>query len=160
MQDTQAQATSVRAEVVVSAPVQRAFRVFTEEMASWWHPEHHILQGELAKMVIEPRVGGRVYDLGADGTECTWARVLAFEPPHRLVLRWDISPRWEIETDLEKTSEVVVTFVAEDDRTTRVELEHRHLDRHGEGWEGERDAVGSPGGWPGGLRRFAEYVER
>jgi uncharacterized protein YndB with AHSA1/START domain len=159
MQDTQATDTSVRTEVVVEAPIQRAFKVFTEEMASWWNPDHHLLEGELQEMVVEPRVGGRIYDLGTDGTECTWARVLAYEPPHRFVFSWDISPRWVIESDHSKTSEVVITFIAEDDRRTRVELEHRHLDRHGEGWGGERDSVGSPGGWPDGLRRFAEYVQ-
>jgi uncharacterized protein YndB with AHSA1/START domain len=160
MQDMQATETSVHTDTLVNAPVERAFKVFTEEMASWWHPDHHILAGELDKMVFEPRAGGRIYDLATDGSECTWARVLAFDPPHRLVFSWDISPRWEIETDHAKSSEVEVTFVAQDDRTTRVELEHRHLDRHGEGWEGERDAVGSPGGWPDGLRRFAEHVDR
>jgi uncharacterized protein YndB with AHSA1/START domain len=160
MQDMQATETSVHTDTLVNAPVERAFKVFTEEMGSWWHPDHHILVGELDRMVFEPRVGGRIYDLATDGSECTWARVLAFDPPHRLVFSWDISPRWEIETDHAKSSEVEVTFVAQDDRTTRVELEHRHLDRHGEGWEGERDAVGSPGGWPDGLRRFAEHVER
>ena len=160
MQDMQATQTSVHTDVVVKAPLERAFKVFTEEMASWWNPEHHILSGELEKMVFEPRVGGRIYDVGTDGSECIWARVLAFEPPHRLVFSWDISPRWEIESDHAKTSEVEVTFVAEDEQRTRVELEHRNLDRHGEGWEGERNAVGSAGGWPDGLRRFADYVER
>jgi uncharacterized protein YndB with AHSA1/START domain len=159
MQDMQATETSVRTDTVVNAPIERAFKVFTEEMASWWNPDHHIIAGELEKMIFEPRVGGRIYDVATDGNECTWARVLAFEPPQRLVFSWDISPRWEIETDHAKTSEVEVRFVAQDDETTRVELEHRHLDRHGEGWEGERDAVGSPGGWPDGLRRFAEHVE-
>jgi uncharacterized protein YndB with AHSA1/START domain len=151
---------SVRTEVTVQAPVERAFHVFTEEIASWWNPDHHILQGELKTMVFEPRAGGRIYDVATDGSECAWARVLVFEPPHRIVFSWDISPRWEIETDRDKTSEVEVSFQAEDGETTRVTLEHRNLDRHGEGWEGERDAVGSPGGWPDGLRRFAEYVER
>jgi uncharacterized protein YndB with AHSA1/START domain len=159
MQDMQATETSVHTDTLVNAPIERAFKVFTEEMGSWWHPDHHILVGELDRMVFEPRAGGRIYDLATDGSECTWARVLAFEPPHRLVFSWDISPRWEVETDHAKTSEVEVRFVAQDDLTTRVELEHRHLDRHGEGWEGERDAVGSPGGWPDGLRRFAEHVE-
>ena len=152
--------TSVRTEVVVNAPIERAFKVFTEEMASWWDPDHHLIQGQLERMVFEPRAGGRIYDVATDGSECTWARVLAFDPPHRLVFSWDISPRWEIETDHEKTSEVEVTFAAQDEHTTRVTLEHRNLDRHGEGWEGERDAVGSPGGWTSGLRRFAEHVER
>lgn len=155
----QATETTVRTETVVKAPIDRAFHVFTEEMGSWWNPDHHILQSEFRKTVFELREGGRIYDVGVDGSECCWARVLAIEPPHRLVFSWDISPRWEIEPDHDKASEVEVRFVAEGEDTTRVELEHRNLDRHGEGWEGERGAVGSPGGWPDGLRRFAEYVE-
>ncbi len=149
---------SVRTSVLVEAPIERAFHVFTEEMASWWHPEHHILRGELAEMVFEPRVGGYIYDRGVDGNECRWARVLAYEPPHRLIFSWDVSLRWELETDREETSEVEVRFEADGAERTRVELEHRNLDRHGEGWEGMRDAVGSPGGWPDGMRRFAQQL--
>ena len=106
-------------------------------------------------MVFEPRVGGHVYDRGVDGSECRWARVLAYEPPSRVVISWDINTQWQLETDLEKTSEVEVRFVAEAPDRTRVELEHRNLDRHGEGWEPMRDAVGSPDGWSDGLRLFA-----
>lgn len=94
-----------------------------------------------------------------DGSECRWARVLAFEPPQRVVISWDISPRWQIETDLERTSEVEVRFVAESPERTRVELEHRHLERHGEGWGAARDGVGGEGGWPLYLRRFAGLLE-
>ena len=90
---------------------------------------------EIAETVFEPRVGGHIYDRGVDGSECRWARVLAYEPPDRVVFSWDISPQWQIETDLEKTSEVEVRFVAETPDRTRVELEHRNLDRHGDGWE-------------------------
>jgi uncharacterized protein YndB with AHSA1/START domain len=154
----QATDTSVRASVLVEAPIERAFEVFTEEMASWWHPEHHILRGELAEMVFEPRVGGHVYDRAVDGRECRWARVLAYEPPRRLVFSWDISPRWELEVDPDKASEIEVRFESEGAGRTRVELEHRKLERHGPGWEGVRDSVGSDGGWPDGLRRFAERM--
>jgi uncharacterized protein YndB with AHSA1/START domain len=157
---TQAAETSVRTSIVVEAPIERAFHVFTAEMASWWHPDHHILGGELAEMVFEPRVGGHIYDLGADGSRCRWARVLAFEPPRRLVFSWDINTRWELEDDPAKASEVEVRFEPEDAERTRVELEHRKLERHGPGWDGMRDAVGSPGGWPDGLRRLAERVAR
>ena len=148
-------ATSVRTSIVVDAPVERAFSVFTEDMASWWPEGHHILEGELAEMVFEPRVGGHVYDRGTDGSECRWARVLAYEPPNRVVFSWDISPQWQLETDPARTSEVEVRFVAEGPERTRVELEHRHLERHGDGWEAMRDAVGSPDGWQGGLQLFA-----
>ena len=93
-----------------------------------------------------------------DGSECRWARVLAFEPPHRLLFSWDISPQWQLETDPEHTSEVEVRFTELGPSRTRVELEHRHLDRHGVGWEAGRDGVGSDGGWPLYLSRFAKVA--
>ena len=155
----QAADTSVRTSIVVEAPIARAFKVFTEDFGRFKPAEHNMLKVAIAETVFEPKVGGHIYDRGVDGSECHWARVLAFEPPDRVVFSWDISPQWQIETDPDNASEVEVRFVAQDDQTTRVELEHRHLDRHGEGWEGERDAVGSPGGWPDGLRRFGEYVD-
>jgi len=144
--------------VVVEVPIDHAFKVFTADMASWWPQEHHILEGQLAEMVFEPRVGGHIFDRGVDGTECRWARVLAYEPPTRVVFTWDISTEWRLEENPDKTSEVEVRFVAEGADRTRVELEHRHLDRHGEGWEGMRDAVGSPEGWAGSLRAYAGFV--
>ena len=110
---TQTAKTSVQASIVVEAPIERAFSVFTEDIGSWWPPEHHILQAELADMVFEPRQGGHVYDRGIDGSECHWARVLAYEPPTRVVISWDVSPQWQIEADPAKTSEVEVRFVSE-----------------------------------------------
>jgi uncharacterized protein YndB with AHSA1/START domain len=156
---TQAQDTAVRAEVVVDAPLERAFSVFTEGFGSFKPPEHNLLAVEIAETVFEPRVGGHLYDRGLDGSECRWARVLAYEPPHRVVFSWDISPQWQLESDLEKTSEVEVRFIPEGRERTRVELEHRNLERHGEGWEGEREGVASDGGWPLYLQRFAEVVK-
>jgi uncharacterized protein YndB with AHSA1/START domain len=152
----QAQDTSVRAAIVVEAPLERAFSVFTEDFGSFKPPEHNLLAVEIAETVFEPRKGGYLYDRGVDGSECRWARVLAYEPPDRLVISWDISPQWQLETDLEKASEVEVRFVAETPERTRVELEHRNLERHGEGWEGVRDGVASRDGWPLYLQRFAE----
>jgi uncharacterized protein YndB with AHSA1/START domain len=150
--------TAFSTSLVVDAPVETAFDVFTADIASWWPPEHHLLQAPLSTMVFEPRVGGHVYDVGIDGTECRWARVLAYEPPSRVVFTWDISPAWQIQTDPAKTSEVEVRFVPEGEARTRVELEHRHLDRHGDGWEGVREAVGSSGGWSVGLQRLADRL--
>ena len=155
---TPAEATSVRHEVVVNAPIERAFSVFTEDFGSFKPREHNMLSVEIAETVFEPRAGGHVYDRGVDGSECRWARVLAYEPPDRVVFSWDISPRWQIETDPERTSEVEVRFIAEAPDRTRVELEHRNLDRHGDGWEAVREGVDSGDGWPLYLRRFADVV--
>jgi len=154
---TQTADTAVRCEILVEAPIDRAFHAFTHEMSGWWDPDHHILEGELADMVIEPKVGGHIYDKGTDGTECRWATVLAYDPPHRFAFSWNISLDWKLETDMEKTSEVEITFTDEGDHT-RVQLEHRNIEKHGDGWEKMGEAVGSPGGWPGGLQRFANYL--
>jgi uncharacterized protein YndB with AHSA1/START domain len=148
---TQQQATSVTTTVDVEAPVEHVFRVFTEGIGTWWNPDHHILRAELAEMVFEPYVGGNIIDRGVDGSECRWSRVLGYDPPHRVCFSWDISLTWDVETDPAKTSEVEVTFTPEGQERTRVVLTHRHLDRHGDGWENMRDAVRS--GWS--LERFA-----
>jgi uncharacterized protein YndB with AHSA1/START domain len=153
-----AEPTSIRHEVVVEAPIERAFSVFTKEFGSFKPPEHNMLGVDIAETVFELREGGHVYDRGVDGSECRWARVLAYEPPNRVVISWDISPRWQIETDLEKTSEVDVRFVPETPDRTRVELEHRNLDRHGDGWEAVREGVDGDAGWPLYLHRFADVL--
>jgi len=156
---TQAADTTVRASVMVDAPIDRAFTVFTKEMGTWWPSTHHILQGELAEMVFEPRVGGNIYDRATDGTESRWARVLAYDPPNRLVFSWDISNQFQIEGDPEKASQVEVMFTAEGPGRTRVVLEHSKLDAHGEGWEQHRDMVGNQDGWQLGLEAFAKAAE-
>lgn len=155
----QATGTSVKTEIVVDAPIERAFTVFTHDIATWWPPDHHLLDGELEGTVFETHEGGHIYDRAVDGRECHWARVLAYEPPHRVVFSWDISLQWQLETDPEKTSEVEVRFIAETPTRTRLELEHRKLERHGDGWEGMRDAVDSEGGWPHGLEAYAAVVK-
>jgi uncharacterized protein YndB with AHSA1/START domain len=155
---TQASETSVRNSIVVDAPIESAFSVFTDGFGTFKPREHNMLAVDIAETVFEPHVGGNIYDRGVDGSECRWARVLAYEPPNRVVFSWDISPQWQIETDPDKTSEVEVRFTAEGPDRTRVELEHRNLDRHGEGWEAERDGVGGEGGWPLYLDRFAAQV--
>ena len=148
--------TSVRTEITVEVPIERAFRVFTERFDHIKPREHNMLAVDIAQSVFEPKVGGRVYDRGVDGSECQWGRVLVYEAPTRLVFSWDISPRWQVETDQARSSEVEVRFIAEGERRTRVELEHRHLERHGEGWQGLAAVVQSDRGWPLYLQRFAE----
>jgi uncharacterized protein YndB with AHSA1/START domain len=156
---TQQGETSITMSIVVGAPIERAFSVFTEDFGRFKPAEHNMLGVAIAETVFEPRAGGHVYDRGTDGTECRWARVLAYEPPNRVLISWDISPQWQIETDLEKTSEVEVRFVSEEPERTRVELEHRNLDRHGEGWQQLRAGVESENGWPLYLRRFDELLK-
>ena len=150
--------TSIRTSMVVEAPIDTAFSVFTEGIDSWFPREYNLLAVDIAKRVWEPREGGQVYDVGTDGSECHWGRVLAWDPPNRVVISWDISPQWQIETDHARTSEVEVLFTPEGDSRTRLELEHRNLERHGDGWESLRDTLGSESGWPGCLQRFAERL--
>jgi uncharacterized protein YndB with AHSA1/START domain len=155
---TKDQQTAIRTDVVVDAPQDRAFRLFTEQFDMIKPREHNMLEVDIADSVFEPREGGRVYDRGVDGSECQWARVLAYEPPDRILFTWDISPRWQIEDDLSRASEVEVRFIAESAERTRVELEHRHLDRHGEGWESLSEGVAGDQGWPLYLSRFADRI--
>jgi uncharacterized protein YndB with AHSA1/START domain len=155
---TQAAGTSVRTSIVVEAPLERAFSVFTEHFDKIKPREHNMLGVDIAETVFEAREGGHIYDRGIDGSECRWARVLAYEPPNRVLFSWDISPQWQIETDPEKSSEVEVQFIPETAERTRVELEHRNLDRHGAGWEGARAGVEAADGWPLYLRRYAELL--
>ncbi|MDO3683159.1 SRPBCC family protein [Micromonospora sp. C28ISP2-4] len=145
----------VRRQIVVDAPVERAFAVFTERFGDFKPKEHNLLSSPIAETVFEPKVGGHIYDRAEDGSACAWARILVFEPPDRLVFSWDISPAWQLEQDLDNASEVEVRFVAETPQRTRVELEHRNLDRHGPGWESVRDGVGNDQGWPLYLDRYA-----
>jgi uncharacterized protein YndB with AHSA1/START domain len=155
---TQAGATTVRHEVVVDVPIERAFSVFTRDFGKFKPLEHTLLDVPVAETVFELHVGGTVYDKGIDGSECHFARVLVYEPPNRVVISWDISPQWNIETDHAKSSEVEVRFTAEAPDRTRVELEHRNLERHGDGWDSLRDGVDGEDGWPLYLRRYVAFL--
>ena len=155
---TQAATAVVRRQIVVAAPIERAFAVFTERFGDFKPPEHNLLRVPIKQTVFEPRVGGHIYDKGDDGSECRWARILAFDPPRRVVFSWDIGPEWTIETEPENASEVEVTFIAETPNRTRVELEHRHIDRHGPGWRAVRDGIAKEQGWPLYLQRYAELI--
>src|SRR5580693_4182830 len=129
------ESVTVRKQIVVDAPIERAFAVFTDRFGDFKPPEHNLLGAPIAETVFEPRVGGHIVDRATDGSECRWARILAFDPPDRVVFSWDISPQWAIETDPAQPRGGEVRFDAESPARPRVELEHRHLDRHGPGWE-------------------------
>jgi uncharacterized protein YndB with AHSA1/START domain len=150
--------TNVARHVVVNAPIERAFAVFTERFGDFKPREHNLLAVPIAETVFEPRVGGHIYDRGVDGSVCRWARILAYEPPSRVLFSWDIGPAWQLEADQSKTSEVEVRFTAESDERTRVDLEHRHLYRHGPGWESVADGVDGDAGWPLYLDRYARLL--
>ncbi len=152
---TQAATAVVQRHIVVEVPIERAFTVFTDRFGDFKPPEHNLLQAAIAETVFEPRVGGHICDIGVDGSECRWARVLVYEPPERVVFSWDIGSQWQLETEPENTSEVEVRFIAETPQRTRIELEHRNIDRHGPGWEAVRDGVADDAGWPLYLARYA-----
>ena len=145
----------VRKQVVVPAPLDRAFAVFTERFGDFKPPEHNLLAAPITETVFEPAVGGNIIDRAAGGSECRWARILAYGPPNRVVFSWDIGPQWQVETDPAMTSEVEVRFTADGPDRTLVELEHRHIDRHGPGWEAVVEGVDGGQGWPLHLNRYA-----
>ncbi len=147
---------TVNKAIVVNVPIDEAFRVFTERFGDFKPREHNIMNSPIAETVFETKVGGQIYGRAEDGQECRWARILAFDPPTRVVFSWDIGPTWQIETNYDNTSEVEVRFIAEAADGTRVELEHRHIDRHGPGWEGVRAGVDE--GWPVYLGRYAAVL--
>jgi uncharacterized protein YndB with AHSA1/START domain len=151
---------TVRKSVTVHTSLEHAFKVFTERFDTWWPRGHHIGTAPLQEAVIELRQGGRCFGRSIDGTECDWGTVLVWNPPHRLVLAWQINPSWQYEPDLAKASEVEVRFTPESDNVVRVDLEHRHFERHGAGAESMRTSVDAPGGWSGLLQMFVEAAEK
>jgi len=144
----------VRRSVVVAVPPQKAFDVFTANIDKWWPRTHKIGAAPLASAVLEPRAGGRWYEIGEDGSECQWGDVLAWEPPSRLLLAWRIRADWQFDPKL--LTEVEVKFVPLADGGTRIELEHRLLENMGEAAEATRAIFDSEGGWPGILERYRE----
>ena len=141
--------------ITVRAPQERAFRVFTEQYNTWWPRGHHIGKADLAEAIIEPKVGGRYYERGVDGSECDWGRVLAYDPFDRVVVSWGLQEDWGYDPDPAKHSEVEVRFIPEGPDRTRVELEHRHIERHAKPEEVVK-GVDAPGGWGGLLELYAE----
>jgi len=151
--------TSVSKTVIVNAPIEHAFEVFTQRFDSWWPRTHKIGKADLQTAVIEGREGGRWYECDVDGSECDWGRVLAYAPPSRIALSWHLTAGFRYEPDPARASRVDVSFHAETASRTRVELVHSQLDRHGEGWEKVRESVSSPGGWPLILEGFQQTAQ-
>jgi uncharacterized protein YndB with AHSA1/START domain len=147
----------LQGKITVNVPVERAFRVFTESFGDWWPSDYHIGQVEMAEAIVEPREGGRWYERGVDGTECDWGRVLAWDPPHRLVVTWQINGHWQYDPDPAHASEIELRFTADSPDQTTVELEHRHLDRLVEG-QALRDGITGGGGWSTVLEAFAKVA--
>lgn len=155
---TETDAPVVRRQIVVNAPIANAFATFTERFGDFKPLEHNLLSSPIAETVFEPRIGGNIVDRAADGSECRWARILAYEPPDRVVFSWDISPQWQIDSDPDHASEVEVRFIAESSDRTRLELEHRNLERHGPGWQAVHGGVDDEAGWTLYLSRYADLL--
>lgn len=156
MSNGQSVIAPVRHQVVVNAPADRAFAVFTDGFGTWWPKTHTISKVPVERAIIEPRAGGRCYDLGTDGSECDWGHVLAWEPPARLVLAWQVDGSWSYEPRLDNASRVTVTFTALGDKT-QVTLVHDEFERHLHG--GSALAEGVRDGWGSALRAFATAAE-
>jgi uncharacterized protein YndB with AHSA1/START domain len=153
----QAEETAVRQSIVVRAPLERAFHVFTAGMSTWWPmATHKIGTAPMVAAVIEPHTGGRWFERGDDGSERDWGRVLAWEPPHRVVLDWQLDADFGFDPELH--TEIEVRFTPDGADGTRVDLEHRGLDAYGARMAETRDRLGSDGGWAGLLRRFVEVT--
>jgi len=155
---TTVRSETIRHDVIVNAPVERAFRVFTEQFGDFKPREHNLMRLPIVETVFEPRVGGHIYDRGEDGSVCKWASIVALEPPNRIVFTWNIGPTWQLEAEPTRRSEVEVRFIAESADSTRVELEHRHIERHGDGWEAVAAGVGGDAGWPLYLRHYVSLL--
>jgi uncharacterized protein YndB with AHSA1/START domain len=147
------QPAPVRKSIFVNAPQARAFEVFTGGIGRWWPKSHKIGQSDLERPVIEPFAGGRWYELDVDGSECEIGKVAAWEPPSRLLLIWQLTPEFTFDPDL--VTEVEVMFAPEGEGT-RVDLEHRHIERMGEKADAMRESVSGPGGWPALLQLYAD----
>jgi uncharacterized protein YndB with AHSA1/START domain len=151
----------VRKSVTVNTTAERAFRIFAEDFDSWWPRSHHIGKSPMKKGIVEGKAGGRCYTQQEDGTDCDWGRVLVWEPPHRLVLAWQVTPEWGYQPDLSQSSEVEIRFTPTPEGGTRVDLEHRQLERHGAGAASMRTTIDSAdGGWGGLLKLYAARVEQ
>jgi uncharacterized protein YndB with AHSA1/START domain len=155
-----AQNAVIKRTLHLEVPIEKAFQVFTERMGLWWPASHHVGGTPFKDILIDKKKGGRWYEINVEGLECIWGTVLVYEPPKKVVLSWHLQPDWSFNADLARASEVALEFQAEGPEMTRVEFEHRHLDRHGLGWEKMREQVGADGGWPMILKLYTEATNQ
>jgi uncharacterized protein YndB with AHSA1/START domain len=155
-----AEGAVVRKNVRVAVPIERAFSVFIEQMETWWPAEHHIGAKPFQSIIVEPREGGRWYERDAEGNDCNWGHILAWEPPHRVSFSWHLGPDWKFDPDLAKASEVEIRFTAEGPSATLVELEHSAFERHGAGYEKMREMLDAPDAWTRTLTEFAKAANQ
>ena len=148
--------SSVRTEVVVEAPAERAFRIFTEKMSTWWPASHHIAKVPFKDIIVDRRANGRWAEIGTDGSECEWGKVLVWDPPKRVVLGWQLKADFTYDPSF--LTEVEINFTPLAEGKTRVALEHRNLEKFGANAEQFAESIGSDGGWPLILRQFADAV--
>jgi uncharacterized protein YndB with AHSA1/START domain len=153
-------AAPVHKSVTVQTGVEHAFHVFTAGFHTWWPKSHHTGKSPMKTAVVEGRVGGECYTEGEDGSKCHWGSVLAWDPPHRVVFSWQLTAQWQFEADLARSSEVEITFTPIEGGATRVNLEHRHLERHGAEALAIRKNIDSPGGWGSLLDLYATEANR
>jgi uncharacterized protein YndB with AHSA1/START domain len=147
----------VQKSVVVDVPAAEAFAVFTERPIEWWPETHVLVKAKRERIVIEPAVGGRFYEVAADGTVCDWGRILAWEPPDRVAMTWRVDGRWQMQPDDRHASEIEVSFHPLSAGSTEVVLAHVKLWRHGEDAEAIRAAIDGPS--PGEtLAKYAKVV--
>ena len=153
------EAAVVKKNIRVGIPATRAFLVFVEQMETWWPPEHHIGEEGFEAIFVEPKVGGRWYERDSKGRECDWGKVLAWDPPKKVAFSWHLGPDWKFDPDMARASEIEIRFTP-DGTGTLVELEHSHIDRHGEGWEQLREMLEAPNAWAGTLAAYAAVADK
>jgi hypothetical protein len=155
MSDRAIKFAPVRKTIRVKASQAHAFKVFGS--FAWWPKSHTLMGGKPTTAVIEPRVGGRWYERAEDGSDCNWGSVLAWDPPKRMLLKWQIGGKFGYDPTI--NTEVEVNFIAESPNATRVELEHRHFETAGETAEALRKAVDDPNGWTQVMAVYSAAVE-
>jgi len=155
---TQGTVPAVERSVTVSAPIDKAFSVFTDQFAAWWPSSFQINPNGYEAAYIEPRLGGRWFERAPDGSECDWGQVLAWEPPDKVLLSWHLTSGYDYDPDPAHASEVEITFVALGPSTTRVDISHRKFERTIDGAK-VAESVGGEGGWGNLLDRFADLVD-